>query len=251
METTVGLEPNNLKKLWTTLMIAFLVSAFVIVQPITTDAVEAEDVFEDLSCDPERFSSQGTTMDTVLGLKNKVAKTTHSEKQVFLCFLKQGGLPVFVEVTIIAEIYENMTSKSIIRKQAEVITCIRSAATFDIPGPAQVIACRSDSDIPSDIVPTGTDCVSTGVLRNQDSVSKGATVKTIEAQKFIYLCDFDNDIQNGFFKKVDDVIFTEIWEDLKLLPNDPVVKKTFEEFRCVINLFTAEVESCRFSTVPS
>jgi hypothetical protein len=181
-------------------------------------------------------------------MANKVAKTTHAEKQVFLCFLAQGDLPVFVEVTIIAEIYENMTSKSIIRKQAEVITCMRAAATFDIPRPAQVIACRSDNDIPTDTVPTGTDCVSNGPIRNQDSVSKGAIVKTIEAQKFIYLCDFDNDIQNGFQKKVDDVIFTEIWEDLSSL-DDPVVKKAFETFRCVTSIDTAKVESCQFAEV--
>ncbi|MGH9922736.1 MAG: hypothetical protein ACRD38_08295, partial [Nitrososphaerales archaeon] len=93
--------------------------------------------------------------------------------------------------------------------------------------------------------------------------------------KSIFFCDLDNDDNTGSTdshpnsgseKKVDQVIFTEIWEDLELLPNDPVVKKEFLAFTCVVVLaedgdedpdgvgndpddepedFPARVESCR------
>jgi hypothetical protein len=50
-------------------------------------------------------------------------------------------------------------------------------------------------------------------------------------------------------KKVDLVLFTEIWEDLDELSKDPVVKITFESMRCVILMKDASVESCQFYTI--
>ncbi|MFY3742017.1 MAG: hypothetical protein HMLIMOIP_002479 [Candidatus Nitrosomirales archaeon] len=86
-----------------------------------------------------------------------------------------------------------------------------------------------------------------------NTVSKGKIVKTIEAEKQIYFCDLDDNDDTGtspfrfaceeqgnepcgIEKKVERVLFTEIWEDLGLLPNDPVVKKEFLGFVCVIVL---------------
>ena len=101
-------------------------------------------------------------------------------------------------------------------------------------------------------------------------MNKGSLVKTIEAQKMVYLCDldgFDRDRETGQpvscmennninehncfdpEKKVDEVIFAETWKNLNNLPNNPIVKTSFESLRCVVKLDTAIVESCIFSKV--
>jgi hypothetical protein len=128
--------------------------------------------------------------------------------------------------------------------------------------------------------------------QEMNTVSKGSAVKTIETQKEIFLCNLDavtnlddleftNDIVITCFqvgqsevacliipvneKKVEVLTITEIWEDLSLLPGNPIVKKTFESSRCVVTLIVdgdgdgdadpfdredrlVNAESCQFST---
>ncbi len=255
---------------------ATLLSGLVILQPIYsygqiegTD-VESEDIpvqaegilgFED--CDDQFLVD--VSMDTVRS-KN-VILTTHSEKEIFECFTVQGNIEVLVEVTIVAQIYENTTTKNIIRKQVEVITCIRD------PSQARTYGCEVET--PETTVTPVRNCVADEIRKNQNSVNKGSLVKTMEAQKMVYLCDLDgferddngqpltcveeNEVQNqnnhiiaNCFdpeKKVDEVIFAEIWKDLKKLPDDPIVKTTFESLRCIVKLDNAVVESCIFSNL--
>lgn len=215
-----------------------------------------------------------------------IAKTIHAEKEIFHCFTEQGGVPLVVEMTIFAEIFENLNTMEIIRKQVEVVTCTKLLDT------AKVIGCETDS-VPINTIPL-TGCydqatvlilggpdglrITLDLLPNHPQemnvVSKGKIVKVIESQKEIFLCDLI--LENNTFigplmfpaneKKVETVIFTEIWEDLNLLPNDPVVKKTFESLTCVVSLavdgdgdgdvdpFDEEdrlvsVESCQFSSL--
>ena len=187
-----------------------------------------------------------------------IIKTVHAEKEVYGCFLNQGDIPVIVERTIIAEIYEDIGTKSIIQKQALVLTCIKDEDT------ATVIDCESEP-VPTDVVPTGSDCfeeISTTHPQEMNSVNKGKIVKTIESQKEVFVCalpDLARHNTGGAVKKVDVVTFTDIWEDLGILPDNPIVKKEFLVFRCVTvigsNLGTddqvvpASVESCQFSTI--
>ncbi|MGH9921505.1 MAG: hypothetical protein ACRD38_02000 [Nitrososphaerales archaeon] len=213
-----------------------------------------------------------------------IAKTIHAEKEIFHCFTEQGGVPLVVEMTVFAEIYENLNTMEIIRKQVEVVTCTKLLDT------AKVIGCETDS-VPTDVVPL-TGCYDQAIVliigsflpitldllpnhpQEMNAVNKGKIVKTIESQKEIFLCnlDVDNDKDFGSVifptneKKVETVIFTEIWEDLNLLPGDPVVKKTFESLTCVVSLLVdgdgdgsvdfdnpadmlVNVESCQFSSL--
>ena len=91
-------------------MFAILFVGFVVVQPIQQSyAVEGEGAvqveaipgFED--CDDQFLVD--VSMDTVRS-KN-VILTTHSEKEIFECFTVQGNIEVLVEVTLVAQIYEN------------------------------------------------------------------------------------------------------------------------------------------------
>ncbi|MGH9921520.1 MAG: Ig-like domain-containing protein, partial [Nitrososphaerales archaeon] len=181
----------------------------------------------------------------------QIAKTIHAEKQVFDCALEQGSIPVRVDLTIIAEIYENMVTQAVINKQTQVMTCIKEPTRGDL------IGCSNEVPL-TDIVPLR-NCSEESVRHPQEmnSVNKGTIVKTIEAQKEVFLCDIDNNVNTGSpapnEKKVDLTVITEIWEDLNKLnsnpPLDPVIKKTFESFRCIVDLETATVESCKFSTI--
>ncbi len=185
-----------------------------------------------------------------------IAKTIHAEKEIFHCFTEQGNVPLVVEMTIFAEIFENLNTMEIIRKQVEVVTCTKLLDT------AKVIGCETDS-VPTNVVPL-TGCYDQATIiilggpdglritldllpnhpQEMNIVNKGKIVKAIESQKEIFLCDLI--LENNEFigplmfpvneKKVETVIFTEVWEDLNLLPNDPVVKKTFESLTCVVSL---------------
>jgi len=262
------MEIDSQRRLYSIGLAALLVTAFVLTQPmaysqeVETDDVSAEGIpaFED--CDDQFLVD--VSMDSI---KNgNVILTTHSEKEIFECFVVQGNTEVLVEVTIVAQIYENTTTKNIIGKQVEVITCMRD--------PAQAKTYGCEIDVP-DTTPTPVvHCVSDDIRKNQNSINKGKTVKTIEAQKILYLCDLDdfqrdvNNVDQPLLcaipkhrqspgtdptcfdpdKKVDEIIFTETWKDLNKLPN-PIVKTTFESLRCVIKIETAAVESCRFTSL--
>ena len=252
-------------------LIATLLSGLVLLQPTNSYAqvedaavgseeapVQTEDIFDFEDCDDQFLVD--VSMDTVRS-KN-VILTTHSEKEIFECFLVQGNIEVLVEVTLVAQIYENTTTKDTIRKQVEVITCVRE------PVQARTLGCESNT-VPTGIVPVA-HCRADEIRKDQNSITKGSLVKTIEAQKMVSLCDLDNfsiviatgqplacattgpGTNSTCFdpdKKVDEVIFAETWKNLNNLPNDPIVKTSFESLRCVVKLDTALVEACRFTNL--
>ena len=183
-----------------------------------------------------------------------IAKTVHAEKQVFVCVTEQR-VQVIVDLTTIAEIYESMDlvngqPQAPIMKQVEVITCLKGLET------AQVVSCDAigaptDAPIPL----TGCRENFVGQPQEMNTVVKGNVVKTIESQKEVFLCDVNTDQQDD--KKVDIVVFSEVWEKPTNLEEDPplnpVILKTFQSMRCLVNLQTSlpEVESCIFSDVPT
>ena len=228
-----------------------LVTTVVLVQPMQTSyAVDVEEVTKYDSCVRRTGGNapeDPISMNTVLVNVNKhgIAKTIHAEKEVYDCETVQGGLPVIVDVTIIAEIYENMTTQQIVRKQVEVVTCMKQAAG------AVLIGCSSGS-IPTIPVAVGTNCSEEFIPHPQEmnTVSKRKIAKTIEAQKEIFECDF-NDVE----KKVDIVLFTEIYEDLS---TQETIDIQFLSARCVVlrtdnggDLQDAFVESCIFTEIPN
>ena len=250
-----------------------LVTAFVLVQPtMQTSYAQVVDegalAFDNCFFSPRDQPDDPLAMNTI---RNKdVAKTVIAEKEIFRCETVQGDIPLIVDVTSFAEILENMTSKTIISKQAHVITCVKLDVRFHdlvyykrAAGDGSVVGC--DVYVPNtDFVPVS-DCWEHTIAHPQEmnTVNKGKTVKTIVAQKEIFICLFDDrewpcmelcdTTSYGWFddddKKVEQYIIEEIWEDLRLAPGNTVVQQNVESLRCWTLITEAFVESCQFTTV--
>ena len=224
---------------------ALLVTAFVLVQPAmqaayATIGLESLPGYDD--CTWRTSHEDPISMNTV---KNRdVVKTIHAEKEVFDCFLNQGNLPVIVDLTTYLEVYENITSQEVIETNAISTTCLKDEAT------ATVIDCES-KDVSTSPVFVGNNCSErTDITHPQEmnTVTKGKLAKTVEAQKEVFFCHLD-----GTLKKVDIVLFTEIYEDLNTQTTTSI---QFLSARCVIletdnsdDLQDAEVETCLFDEI--
>jgi len=247
-----------------------LATAFVLVQPTMQTSYaqvvdEGAPAFDNCFFSPRDQPDDPLAMNTI---RNKdVAKTVIAEKEIFRCETVQGDIPLIVDVTSFAEILENMTSKTIISKQAHVITCTKLDVRFHdliyydrAAGDGSVVGC--DVYVPkTDFVPVS-DCWEQSIDHPQEmnTVNKGNTVKTIVAQKEIFLCFFDNrvmDHENSYYnwfddddKKVEQYIIEEVWENLSLAPGNTVVQQNVESLRCWTLITEAFVESCQFTSVP-
>ncbi|MFY3740131.1 MAG: hypothetical protein HMLIMOIP_000556 [Candidatus Nitrosomirales archaeon] len=233
----------------------FLVMAFVLVQPTMNqaNAVGLEGLPGYDNCQLLVVNNQPEdpiSMNTVRS--GNIVKTIHAEKEIFSCFLDQGNLPVIVDVTTYIEIYENIDDREVIETNAVATTCLKDQFT------AAVIDCES-YDIPTSPVFVGNSCEEIGnefITHPQEmnTVTKGKLAKTVEAQKEVFLCQLNNDT----FKKVDIVLFTEIYEDLNTQTTTSV---QFLSARCVVlwsddfesdpedTLRDATVETCQFSSI--
>ncbi len=224
-----------------------LVTAFVLVQPTmqtayATIGLEALPDYDDCNW-REGEHEDPISMNTV---RNRdIVKTIHAEKEVFDCFLNQGNLPVIVDLTTYLEVYENITSQEVLETNAISTTCLKDEFT------ATVIDCES-LDVSTSPVFVGNDCrESTDITHPQEmnTVVKGKLAKTVEAQKEVFLCT----LSDGTTKKVDIVLFTEIYEDLN---TQTTTSTQFLSARCVIletdndgDLQDAEVETCLFDEI--
>ena len=269
METTVEGKIRKQPKYWAISIAAIMATAFVLVQP-AMQVSNAELSSENLpvggydnclwrSPDPNAaddplspwLSSEDGPSDpiTMNSVRFKdIVKSVHSEKEVFDCTLGQGNAPVIVDVTTYIEIYENITAREIIETSFLVTICLKD------PDLAQLIDC--ESYIPDEsIVPTGTGCEEQVLDSPQETntINKGKLAKTIDAQKEIFICDFkpaDTDV----VKKVDIVIFAEVYEDLN---TQTTIETQFHAARCVILVTDgpeedaveqdAKVEGCVFT----
>ena len=250
---------------------AMLVAAFVLVQPITNqayavglEAVPSYDTCDeaDDDGDPAKVPEDPISMNTV---KHKdVVKTIHAEKEIFTCYLEQGNLKVIVDVTTYLEVYENITSQEVIETNAISTTCIKDEYT------ATVIDCESD-EVSTSPVFVGDNCYEETIDHPQEmnTVTKGKLAKTVEAQKEVFLCLLDawepcmdgyvHDCRVTTIKKVDIVLFTEVYEDLNTQTTTDV---QFLSARCVVlvtddngdtdpadTLRDATVETCLFTEI--
>lgn len=200
------------------------------------------------------------------GTVQKIVKTIHAEKQRYDSFLPQGNIPVIVDVTIIAEIWESLDLVNgqplpPLKKEVIVVTCIK------IESRPSVLECNV-SVPPKGSIPVA-NCVevdvqykpwmntvigkivdpNTGVFILNTAFS-GNIVKTIAADKEVFECE----LPDGTKKKVDLLLFTEIWENLNNLSSDPIITKTFESLRCITKVDTTTfdkivVEACQFRKV--
>ncbi len=218
----------------------------------------------------EEQPEDSMSMETVRS-GNKVL-TIHVEKETYSCLLNQGGLTVLLHNDIYLQILENMETQEIIATNALATTCMKDEDT------AQTIACES-YPVPTTPVPVGNRCDNieedggtsdpTKHPQEMNIVKKLSTVKTIVAQKEIFMCGLDElgeSCQSHCFdafdtwKKVDIVIFTDVYKDINTL--EDTVK--FYEYRCVTlvtnddnddndedDVRDATVESCIFRQVPT
>ncbi|MFY3740716.1 MAG: hypothetical protein HMLIMOIP_001159 [Candidatus Nitrosomirales archaeon] len=225
-----------------------IVMAFVLVQPTMQTAyavgIEGLPAYDD--CIDRAIPEDPISMNSV---RNKdIVKTIHAEKELFLCHLNQGDLHVTVDLTTYLEVYENITSQEIIATNALSTTCLKESTTRGFGG-ATVIDCESKA-IPTSPVFVGSNCGEEQISHPQEmnTVVKGKLAKTVEAQKEVFICNFSVNTQ----KKVDIVLFTEIYEDLNTQTTTSV---QFLSARCVIlfhdfdDLQDADVESCIFSEI--
>jgi hypothetical protein len=229
---------------------AMLVMAFVLVQPTMQKAyavgIEGLPAYDDCIINETTLLGQPEDPISMNTVKNKdIVKTIHAEKEIFTCFLNQGNLEVIVDVTTYLEVYENITSQEVIETNAISTTCIKDEDT------ATVIDCESD-EVSTSPVFVGSGCGEIGneyITNPQEmnTVTKGKIAKTVEAQKEVFICELDNAL-----KKVDVVLFTEIYEDLNTQTTTSV---QFLSARCVVlltdegDLQDADVESCIFSEI--
>ncbi|MGH9876245.1 MAG: MSCRAMM family protein [Nitrososphaerales archaeon] len=170
-----------------------------------------------------------------------IVKTIHAEKQIFDCVLPQGDIPVIADVTIIAEIFEDINTQSIISKQLEVVTCIKMNST------GAILKCNLS--IPSqDRIPV-TNCSESPIDHPQEmnSIRKGSTAKTIETQKEVFICTMNTPSDATDDKKVDLVLFTDIYQNLNALTSE---EPQILSMKCVIKIDNVTVESCRFTNHP-
>lgn len=179
----------------------------------------------------------------------RVVKTVHADKQSFT--VVQDGIPLIADVTIIAEIYEDLNTQLVIKQQAEVVTCLKFEDN------ARLIDC-SVTIPPANFVPVE-NCIESSVngiqalntvvkggsssnSEGMNTVNRGALVKTIQAQKQVFECEDD--------LLVHLVSFTEIFENLNRLqldpPQDTIVNRIFFSFRCIISEQTGVVQACEF-----
>ena len=264
---------NKKPKYWAMSVAAVLVTAFVLVQPTMQTYAQVADLgapaFYACVFEPREQAQDPLSMNTVR--VNDVAKTIIVEKEIFQCKTVQGNIDLIVHVDTIAEIFENMTSKDIIRKQAEVVTCV----LLDPSGPFDSQPDNDGSVLGCDVYTPGTDFVPVSDCREltgiddylehpqeMNTVNKGKTVKTIVAQKEVFYCEFGppnppqplmddcggNDVCDD--KKIEQYVITEIWENLNNLPDNPVTQKNVESLRCTALIETAFVESCAFESEP-
>lgn len=252
METTVNVRKQP--KYWAISIAAIMATAFVLVQP-AMQASNAELSSEGLPVGGyddcvlrEGFPDDPISQNSVRN--GHIVKTIHAEKEIYKCFLVQGNIPVIVDLTTFIEVYENITAREVIETNFISVTCLKDEPT------AALIDCESDEDIPKDIVPVGSSCTEIDINFPQEmnTVNKGKIAKTIETQKEQFLCDFTT---SPVIKKVDIVLFTEIYEDLN---TQQTLEVQFHVARCVIVVFDgvaasadgsnrdARLEGCTFDS---
>lgn len=248
-----------------------LVMAFVFIQPVmqTASAVETAaglPPYDDClvrwdnshTLNPNRLSGDLSfpwdpiSMESVK--KGDIVKTVHIEKEIFDCFLTQGNLPVIVDVTTYIEIFENITAREVISTSVLATTCLKDEGT------ATTIDCESYTPSSSP-VPVGINCDENGGLipmpQELNVVRHGKIAKTIESQKEQFFCPLNTPTNPTVFKKVDIILFTEVYEDMD---TQEILETQFHEMRCVVLEFDstsvadggrrdATVESCKFRTL--
>ncbi len=184
--------------------------------------------------DPELQAPEPIDMNTV-NVKG-IAKTIHVEKEVFSCLI--GAKQVVVDVTIYTELIENIRSHEATNMKFEVVTCVK----YD----KGVLGCKTETPSRSAEVSEMTcELIPATLPLAMNTVVDGRIVKTIEAEKEVFECDFNNDVPTTI---LDVTIFSEIFEEVKNRSQEVIAKK-FEAAFCLKEVNTAKVLACKQQTV--
>ena len=256
METgQVEIVPRRAKG-WALGLGILLVTSFVLVQPMQVDSTlfpTPNNCKLRLPDTVPRSPEDPVSLNTIKS--GNIIKTIYAEKEVFDCQRDPGNLDTIADLTIIAEIFEDIDTRSVLIKRFTSVICLKNNATAVEP---KVIDCSTQT------VNTGEldliNCIDRPLEHPQEinTVKRGKIVKTIEMQKEVFLCDPDDlppdpssipSPLDSDDRKISVVIFTEIWEDLSLLPGDTITQKTFEAFVCVISMTSHSDHRCAFKPI--
>ena len=93
-----------------------------------------------VSCDPSNLRILNITspieMETVVS-SNGISKTVEAEKEAFLCTYKQNKPTQILDVMLFTEIFEKVSSGTVIKKNVESISCLKDIDT------AKVLKCAT------------------------------------------------------------------------------------------------------------
>ena len=93
-----------------------------------------------VDCDPRNLRILNITspieMETVVS-SNGISKTVEAEKEAFLCTYKQNKPTKLLDVMLFTEIFEKVSSGTVIKKNVESISCLKDIAT------AKVLKCAT------------------------------------------------------------------------------------------------------------
>lgn len=243
------MEPNNGSKrhtkYWALGVGASLLTAFILLQPMqvwtqTPPSAPAADFDTIVSAIP---TPTGCTMDPGFQPLDRVdmntvivgttVKTIHVEKEIFLCDTTEAGIAIF-EVSVYTKIFEDMATKTTVKRSFEVITCAKT-------GDGTVLGCKAN--VPPTALPTTTNCspVPVAFPIEMDTVTGTGQqvniVKTVEAEKELFNCNQPNVV---VVKEV--IIFTEIYEDMT---TKSTVKRTYDSATCIKDVSHAAVIACK------
>jgi len=182
------------------------------------------------SLDPELQAPEPVDMNTV-NVKG-VAKTIHIEKEVFSCLI--GIKQVVVDVSIYTELLGNIREQETRGMNFEVVTCVK----YD----KGILGCKTEVPpaLPVDMPTMVCEPIPATLPLEMNTVVDGRIVKTIEAEKEVFECDFDNDVPTTI---VDVIIFTEVFEEVKSRSHE-VINKKFDAAICVKEIDIAKVIGC-------
>ncbi len=245
MEINRNYRLSKKPKYWA-IITSMLMTVFILAQPMSSYAFPSYDICALLENQPEDNITMNTFKHDV------IAKTVHAEKELFRCSLAQTNFTVSViaDVTTYVEMYENIATRQVIKTSAFVVTCLY------MENDGASLGCEV-YQVSTDLVPV-TACTMSPVLNpmEMNSVKYRKIVKTIEAEKKVWLCDIESPNTK---KKVDVITFTETYENMETLERIDIQVYTM---RCVVLVTDyraveddavrdAVVESCFFSIAPA
>jgi len=233
---------NANKIISTTILIALLITGFIIIQPLQIQAqketatTNIPDAIKVSKCNIVNPPTDSVDMNTIIF--KDIVKTVHVEKEIFKCITKNGA-PVIAMVSLFTELFEDLRTQSTLNKTVETVTCVKGYN-------GTVSYCDSKQIPISKQYPFAVSCDPSKLrilnimspIEMETVVSSNGISKTIEAEKEAFLCTYK---ENKPTQILDVMVFTEIFEKVS---SGTVIKKNVESISCLKDINTAKVLKC-------